>query len=72
MTSKRKVLQQLSKERKDLLGKIDRLAQFIVKDGPKLSSSLELTLLNAQLRSMQTYLENLDARIIYMRGTTND
>lgn len=67
MTSKRKVLQQLSKERKDLLGKIDRLAQFIVKDGPKLSSSLELTLLNAQLRSMQTYLENLDARIIYMR-----
>lgn len=72
MTSKRKVLQQLSKERKDLLGKIDRLAQFIVKDGPKLSSPLELTLLNAQLRSMQTYLENLDARIIYMRGTTND
>lgn len=68
MTSKRKVLQQLSKERKDLLGKIDRLAQFIVKDGPKLSSPLELTLLNAQLRSMQTYLENLDARIIYMRG----
>lgn len=55
MTSKRKVLQQLSKERKDLLGKIDRLAQFIVKDGPKLSSPLELTLLNAQLRSMQTY-----------------
>ena len=36
MTSKRKVLQQLAKERKDLLGKIDRLAQFIVKDGPKL------------------------------------
>lgn len=72
MTSKRKVLQQLSKERKDLLGKIDRLAQFIVKDGPKLSSSLELTLLNAQLRSMQAYLENLDARIIYMWGTAND
>ncbi|MCC4412128.1 hypothetical protein LMB83_08775 [Limosilactobacillus reuteri] len=68
MTSKRKVLQQLSKERKDLLGKIDRLAQFIVKEGPKLSSSLELTLLNAQLRSMQAYLESLDARIIYMRG----
>lgn len=72
MTSKRKVLQQLSKEQKDLLGKIDRLAQFIVKDGPKLSSPLELTLLNAQLRSMQAYLENLDARIIYMRGTAND
>ena len=72
MTSKRKVLQQLSKERKDLLGKIDWLAQFIVKDGPKLSSPLELTLLNAQLRSMQAYLENLDARIIYMRGTAND
>lgn len=68
MTSKRKVLQQLSKERKNLLGKIDRLAQFIVKDGPKLSSTLELTLLNAQLRSMQAYLESLDARIIYMRG----
>ncbi len=72
MISKRKVLQQLSKERKDLLGKIDRLAQFVVKDGPKLSSSLELTLLNTQLRSMQAYLESLDARIIYMRGTTND
>ena len=56
MTSKRKVLQQLSKERKDLLGKIDRLAQFIVKEGPKLSSPLELTMLNAQLRSMQAYL----------------
>lgn len=68
MTSKRKVLQQLSKERKNLLGKIDRLAQFIVKDGPKLSSTLELTLLNAQLRSMQAYLESLDARIVYMRG----
>ncbi len=68
MTSKRKVLQQLSKERKDLLGKTDRLAQFIVKEGPKLSSPLELTLLNAQLRSMQTYLESLDARIVYMRG----
>lgn len=52
MTSKRKVLQQLSKERKDLLGKIDCLAQFIVKEGPKLSSPLGLTLLNAQLRSM--------------------
>lgn len=68
MTSKRKVLQQLSKERKDLLGKIDRLAQFIVKDGPKLSSLLELTMLNAQLRSMQAYLESLDVRIVYMRG----
>lgn len=68
MTSKRKVLQQLSKERKDLLGKIDRLAQFIVKEKSKLSSPLELTLLNAQLRSMQAYLESLDARIIYMRG----
>lgn len=68
MTSKRKVLQQLSKERKDLLGKTDRLAQFIVKEGPKLSSPLELTLLNTQLRSMQAYLESLDARIIYMRG----
>lgn len=68
MTSKRKVLQQLSKERKDLLGKIDQLAQFIVKEGPKLSSPLELTLLNAQLRSMQAYLESLDTRIIYMRG----
>lgn len=68
MTSKRKVLQQLSKERKDLLGKTDRLAQFIVKEGPKLSSPLELTMLNTQLRSMQTYLESLDARIIYMRG----
>ncbi|MGK4056654.1 crAss001_48 related protein [Limosilactobacillus reuteri] len=68
MTSKRKVLQQLSKERKDLLGKIDRLAQFIVKEGPKLSSPLELTMLNTQLRSMQAYLEILDARIIYMRG----
>lgn len=68
MTSKRKVLQQLSKERKDLLGKIDQLAQFIVKEGPKLSSPLELTMLNAQLRSMQAYLESLDARIIYMRG----
>lgn len=68
MTSKRKVLQQLSKERKDLLGKIDRLAQFIVKEGLKLSSPLELTMLNAQLRSMQAYLESLDARIIYMRG----
>ncbi|MBB1072386.1 crAss001_48 related protein [Limosilactobacillus reuteri] len=68
MTSKRKVLQQLSKERKDLLGKIDRLAQFIVKEGPKLSSPLELTMLNTQLRSMQAYLESLDARIIYMRG----
>lgn len=68
MTSKRKVLQQLSKERKDLLGKIDRLAQFIVKEGPKLSSPLELTLLNAQLRSMQAYLESLDVRIVYMRG----
>lgn len=67
MTSKRKVLQQLSKERKDLLGKIDRLAQFVVKDGPKLSSLLELTLLNTQLRSMQAYLESLDARIIYLR-----
>ena len=65
MTSKRKVLQQLSKERKDLLGKIDRLAQFIVKEGLKLSSPLELTMLNAQLRSMQAYLESLDARIIY-------
>ena len=65
MTSKRKVLQQLAKERKDLLGKIDRLAQFIVKEGPKLSSQLELTMLNAQLRSMQAYLESLDARIIY-------
>lgn len=68
MTSKRKVLQQLAKERKDLLGKIDRLAQFIVKEGPKLSSPLELTLLNAQLRSMQAYLESLDVRIVYMRG----
>lgn len=68
MTSKRKVLQQLSKERKDLLGKIDQLAQFIVKEGPKLSSPLELTMLNTQLRSMQAYLESLDARIIYMRG----
>ena len=68
MTSKRKVLQQLAKERKDLLGKIDRLAQFIVKEGPKLSSPLELTMLNAQLRSMQAYLESLDARIAYMRG----
>lgn len=68
MTSKRKVLQQLSKERKDLLGKIDRLAQFIIKEGPKLSSPLELTMLNTQLRSMQAYLESLDARIIYMRG----
>ena len=68
MTSKRKVLQQLSKERKDLLGKIDRLAQFIVKEGPKLSSPLELRMLNTQLRSMQAYLESLDARIIYMRG----
>ena len=68
MTSKRKVLQQLSKERKDLLGKIDQLAQFIVKERPKLSSPLELALLNAQLRSMQAYLESLDARIIYMRG----
>ena len=67
MTSKRKVLQQLSKERKDLLGKIDRLAKFIVKEGPKLSSPLELALLNAQLRSMQAYLESLDARIIYLR-----
>ena len=67
MTSKRKVLQQLSKERKDLLGKIDRLAQFIVKEGSKLSSPLELTMLNAQLRSMQAYLESLDARIIYLR-----
>ena len=68
MTSKRKVLQQLAKERKDLLGKIDRLAQFIVKEGPKLSSPLELTMLNTQLRSMQAYLESLDARIAYMRG----
>lgn len=68
MTSKRKVLQQLSKERKDLLGKIDRLAQFIVKERPKLSSPLELALLNAQLRSMQAYLESLDVRIVYMRG----
>ena len=68
MTSKRKVLQQLSKERKDLLGKIDRLAQFIVNEGPKLSSPLELTMLNTQLRSMQAYLESPDARIIYMRG----
>ena len=67
MTSKRKVLQQLAKERKDLLGKIDRLAQFIVKEGSKLSSPLELTMLNAQLRSMQAYLESLDARIIYLR-----
>ena len=67
MTSKRKVLLQLSKERKDLLGKIDRLAQFIVKEGPKLSSPLELTMLNTQLRSMQAYLESLDARIIYLR-----
>ncbi|MDO5009169.1 MAG: hypothetical protein Q4E15_09750 [Lactobacillus johnsonii] len=72
MTSKRKVLQQLSKERKDLLGKIDRLAQFYIKEGPTLSSPLGLTLLNAQLRSMQAYLESLDARIIYMRGMTND
>lgn len=68
MTSKRKVLQQLAKARKDLLGKIDRLAQFIVKEGPKLSSPLELIMLNAQLRSMQAYLESLDARIAYMRG----
>lgn len=67
MTSKRKVLQQSAKERKDLLGKIDRLAQFIVKEGPKLSSPLELTMLNAQLRSMQAYSESLDARIIYLR-----
>ena len=67
MTSKRKVLQQLSKERKDLLGKIEQLAQFIVKERPKLSSPLELALLNAQLRSMQAYLESLDARIIYLR-----
>lgn len=67
MTSKRKVLQQLAKERKDLLGKIDQLAQFIVKERPKLSSPLELALLNAQLRSMQAYLESLDARIIYLR-----
>ena len=67
MTSKRKVLQQLSKERKDLLGKIDQLAQFIVKERPKLSSPLELALLNAQIRSMQAYLESLDARIIYLR-----
>lgn len=67
MTSKRKVLQQLSKELKDLLGKIDQLAQFIVKERPKLSSPLELALLNAQLRSMQAYLESLDARIIYLR-----
>ncbi|MGI1803863.1 hypothetical protein BFD03_01105 [Limosilactobacillus reuteri] len=67
MTSKRKVLQQLSKERKDLLGKIDQLAKFIVKEGPKLSSPLELTMLNTQLRSMQAYLESLDARIIYLR-----
>ena len=67
MTSKRKVLQQLSKERKDLLGKIDRLAKFIVKEGSKLSSPLELTLLNTQLRSMQAYLESLDARVIYLR-----
>ncbi|WP_438768978.1 crAss001_48 related protein [Limosilactobacillus reuteri] len=67
MTSKRKVLQQLSKERKDLLGKIDQLAQFIVKERPKLSSPLELALLNAQLRSMKAYLESLDARIIYLR-----
>ena len=68
MTSKRKVLQQLSKERKDLLGKIDQLAKFIVKEGPKLSSPLELTMLNTQLRSMQAYLESLDARIIYLRN----
>lgn len=67
MTSRPKVLQQLSKERKDLLGKTDRLAQFIVKEGPKLSSPLELTLLNVQLRSVQAYLESLDARIIYLR-----
>ena len=67
MTSKRKVLQQLAKERKDLLGKIDQLAQFIVKERPKLSSPLELALLNAQLRSMQAYLESLDPRIIYLR-----
>lgn len=67
MTSKRKVLQQLAKERKDLLGKTDRLAQFIVKEGPKLSSPLELTLLNAHLRSMQAYLESLDVRIVYLR-----
>ena len=49
------------------LGKIDQLAQFIVKERPKLSSPLELALLNAQLRSMQAYLESLDARIIYLR-----
>ena len=68
MTSKRKVPQQLSKERKDLLGKIDRLSAFIVKEGHKLSSPLHLTLLNTQLRAMQTYLECLDARIIDLRN----
>lgn len=34
------MLQQLSKERKDLLGKIDRLAQFIVKEGPNLARAI--------------------------------
>lgn len=68
MTSNKKLVQQLARERKELLGKIDRLAAFIAQDGPKLSSPLNLSLLNTQLRSMQAYLESLDARIIYMRN----
>ncbi|MBB1069206.1 hypothetical protein H5S40_03435 [Limosilactobacillus sp. RRLNB_1_1] len=67
MTNNKKVVQQLSRERKELLTKIDRLAAFISQDGPKLSSPLHLSLLNNQLRSMQSYLESIDARIIYLR-----
>ncbi len=67
MTNNKKVVQQLSRERKKLLTKIDRLAAFISQDGPKLSSPLHLSLLNNQLRSMQSYLESIDARIIYLR-----
>lgn len=67
MTNNKKVVQQLSRERKELLTKIDRLAAFISHDSSKLSSELHLSLLNNQLRSMQSYLESIDARIIYLR-----
>lgn len=67
MTSKRKVLQQLAKERKDLLGKIDQLAQFIVKERPKLALTLAVHLAMLILMVMKAYLESLDARIIYLR-----
>ena len=67
MISNKRLVQQLSREREELLIKTHRLASFIVQDGPKLSSELHLALLNNQLRSMESYLESIDARILYLR-----